>query len=91
MQIALRASTTVQTVECQKWTGICVVLKAEVYSRSCSFQAPDFIFKMALRLLFVLAATRCAEASLRGNLHASAGSMSTDQLRETVLQEAGAW
>ncbi|CAE7768311.1 NITA [Symbiodinium sp. KB8] len=42
---------------------------------------------MALRLLFVLAATRCAEASLRGNLHASAGSMSTDQLRETVLQE----
>eukprot|EP00439_Symbiodinium_sp_Y106_P008311 s6350_g1.t1 len=49
--------------------------------------APDFIFKMALRLLFVLAATRCAEASLRGNLHASAGSMSTDQLRETVLQE----
>ncbi|CAE7528917.1 HERC4 [Symbiodinium pilosum] len=45
------------------------------------------MFKMALRLLFVTAAFRCAEASLRGNLHASAGSMSTAQLRETVLQE----
>ena len=32
--------------------------------------------RMALRLLFVTAAFRCAEASLRGNLHASAGSMS---------------
>ncbi|CAE7596208.1 HERC4 [Symbiodinium natans] len=42
---------------------------------------------MALRLFFVVAALRGAEASLRGNLHANAGSMSTEQLRETVLQE----
>mmetsp|Transcript_76269 Transcript_76269/g.182511 ORF Transcript_76269/g.182511 Transcript_76269/m.182511 type:complete len:552 (-) Transcript_76269:142-1797(-) len=43
--------------------------------------------KMALHLFFAIVAFRCAEASLRGNLHANVGSMSTDQLRETVLQE----
>ena len=47
--------------------------------------------KMAFRLLFVIAAVRCAEASLRGNLHASAGSVSKEKLRETVLQEVGRW
>ncbi|CAE7257061.1 HERC4 [Symbiodinium sp. CCMP2592] len=43
--------------------------------------------RMAIHLFFAIVAFRCAEASLRGNLHAKVGSMSTDQLRETVLQE----
>mmetsp|Transcript_15828 Transcript_15828/g.29776 ORF Transcript_15828/g.29776 Transcript_15828/m.29776 type:complete len:553 (-) Transcript_15828:98-1756(-) len=46
-----------------------------------------FMTMMAYRVVFVIAALRCAEASLRGNLHANANSMSTEQLRETVLQE----
>ncbi|CAJ1404769.1 unnamed protein product [Effrenium voratum] len=42
---------------------------------------------MALRFCLVLALFGSVDASLRGKLHAAAGTMSAEQLRETVLQE----
>ena len=45
---------------------------------------------MALRFCLVLALFGSVDASLRGKLHAAAGTMSAEQLRETVLQEVRA-